>query len=123
MASQPVAFQKKHKNPDNPGVEDVEPREVWDQKSQLALIDVRRPDEFTGELGHVPGSQLMVLDTLPERLNELPQDQTVVFICRSGARSGRAAAFAKQNGYSDVYNMKGGMILWNELGLKTETEE
>jgi hydroxyacylglutathione hydrolase len=123
MPSQSVQFRTKQRNPENPGVEDVDPKEVWEQKSQVELIDVRRPDEFTGELGHVPGSQLMVLDTLPQRLSELPKDKTVVFICRSGNRSGRAAAFAKQNGYNDVYNMKGGMLLWNDLNLTVEREE
>ncbi len=123
MARQSVEFRSKQRNPENPGVEDIDPKEVWEQKSQIALVDVRRPDEFDGELGHVPGAQLMVLDTLPERLEELPKDKTVVFICRSGARSGRAAAFAKENGYPDVFNMKGGMILWNELKLEVEREE
>lgn len=122
MSDQKVEFRVKHRNPDNPGVEDIEPKELWEQRDKAVLVDVRRPDEFTGELGHIPGAQLMVLDTLPERLNELPADRTVVFICRSGARSGRAAAFAKQNGRADVYNMKGGMLLWNELKLDVERE-
>ena len=122
MASQTVDFRSKTQNPENPGVEDIDPKEVADLKAKLTLVDVRRPDEFTGELGHVPGAQLMVLDTLPQRLLELPKDQTVVFICRSGARSGRAAAFAKENGFEHVFNMKGGMLLWNEFGLTVEKE-
>lgn len=122
MASQTV-FRTKQTNPENPGVEDIDPKELWEQKTNVEIVDVRRPDEFTGELGHVPGSQLMVLDTLPERLNELPKDKTVVFVCRSGARSGRATAFAKQNGFTDVYNMKGGMLLWNEMKLQVERED
>lgn len=120
MASQQVHLNTRQKNPENPSVEDIHPNEVWSQKDNLVLVDVRRPDEYTGELGHVPGAQLMVLDTLPERLSELPKDRTVVFICRSGARSGRATAFAKNQGFKDVYNMLGGMILWNELNLETE---
>ena len=115
-----VQFRTKQRNPDNPGVEDIDPKELWDNKNHVKMIDVRRPDEFTGELGHIPGSELIVLDTLPQRLSEIPKDQSVVFICRSGARSGRAAAFAKQNGYTEVFNMKGGMILWNELKLEVE---
>src|SRR5688572_11907921 len=118
MAIQTVDFRTKHQNPENPGVEDIEPQELWERRNQAMIVDVRRPDEFTGELGHIPGSQLMVLDTLPQRLGELPQDQTVVFVCRSGNRSGRAAAFAKENGFSHVFNMKGGMLLWNELKLE-----
>ncbi|MGE4130194.1 MAG: rhodanese-like domain-containing protein [Bdellovibrionales bacterium] len=50
----------------------------------------------------------------------MPKDKTVVFVCRSGARSGRATAFAFEQGFKYVYNMKGGMIRWNELNLEVE---
>ncbi len=120
MASQSVQFRTKTSNPDNPGVSDIDPKEVWEQKSNVVLVDVRRPNEFTDELGHVPGATLLVLDNLPQMIGDLPKDKTVIFICRSGGRSGRAAAFAHENGFSDVYNMKGGMILWNQLGLEVE---
>lgn len=120
MASQNVQFRTKSTNPNLPGVTDVEPKELWEQKDHLILVDVRRPDEFTGELGHVPGAKHMVLDMLPQTIGELPKDKTVVFICRSGGRSGNATAFAREQGYTDVYNMKGGMLLWNELALPTE---
>ncbi|MFN7454889.1 MAG: rhodanese-like domain-containing protein [Pseudobdellovibrionaceae bacterium] len=102
------------------GVQDVDPTEVFEKLSNLVLVDVRQPEEFSGELGHVPGSKLIVLDTLPEKASEIPKDQTVVLICRSGARSARATAFLKSQGFTEVYNMKGGMLLWNELRLKTE---
>ena len=110
-------------NPDNPNVQDVTPEIVLANKEQLCLIDVRRPDEYTGELGHIPGAKLIVLDTLPDHLSELPTDQTVVFICRSGARSGRASAFAFESGLKNTYNMLGGMLLWNEKQLPTEHED
>ena len=122
MARQTAEFRDPRPNPDHPGVQDVEPKEVWEQRENALLVDVRRPDEYDGELGHIAGARLMVLDTLPERLEELPKDRTIVFVCRSGGRSGRAAAFAKQSGYSDVYNMKGGMLRWNELKLEVERE-
>jgi hydroxyacylglutathione hydrolase len=120
MASQLVPFSTKQNNPDIPGVEDIDPQELWKQKDQVVIVDVRRPDEYTGELGHIPGAQLMVLDSIPQRLSELPKDQTVVFVCRSGGRSGRATAYARDNGFTSVYNMKGGMLLWNQQGLKVE---
>ena len=107
----------KSENPYYPEVCDVDPKEVLEKGSQLYLVDVRQHDEFKGELGHVEGAKLVVLDTLPEHLGQIPKDQTVVFICRSGGRSARATAFALQNGFKEVYNMKGGMLLWNELNL------
>jgi rhodanese-related sulfurtransferase len=120
MASQNVQFRTKSTNPNLPGVTDVEPKELWEQKDRVVLVDVRRPDEFTGELGHIPGAKPMVLDMLPQTIDDLPKDKTVVFICRSGGRSAKATAFAIEQGYTDVYNMKGGMLLWNQLALPTE---
>lgn len=120
MPSQEIDFHSKQKNSENPGVEDIDPKELLEKKAQLKIIDVRRPDEFTGELGHIPGAELIVLDLLPQRIGELSQDSTIVFVCRSGARSGKATAFAKGQGFEKVYNMKGGMLLWNELKLSVE---
>lgn len=113
-------FRTKTANPDIPGVRDIDPKELWEQRNNVVMVDVRRPDEYTGELGHVAGAELIVLDTLPQMLGELPRDKTVVFICRSGGRSGKATAFAQDNGFTEVFNMKGGMLLWNQLGLPVE---
>ncbi len=118
MAS--VHFTSKKENPHFEHVYDIDPQELAGKLQEVKLIDVRQPDEFTGDLGHIAGAELMVLDTLPDRLRDLPTNQTIVFVCRSGGRSGRAAAFARQNGYEDTYNMSGGMLLWNELQLPTK---
>jgi hydroxyacylglutathione hydrolase len=113
-------FETKEENLHFAGVFDIDARELNEKREQVCLIDVRQPDEFIGDLGHIPGAKLIVLDTLPDHLNEVPKDQTVVFVCRSGGRSARATAFALENGFKNVYNLKGGMILWNELHFETE---
>ncbi|UYL08639.1 rhodanese-like domain-containing protein [Bdellovibrio sp. SKB1291214] len=113
-------FTSKTENPNFEDVHDIAPAELHQNMSKVKMIDVRQPDEYTGELGHVPGSELLVLDTLPDHLEDLPKDQTIVFICRSGARSARATAFAKMNGFTNVFNMLGGMLHWNELQLPVE---
>lgn len=115
-----MEFKSKEQNPNLEEVFDVDPKEVNDFQEQLALIDVRRPDEYTGELGHIPGSRLITLDTMNAHIQSLPKNKTIVFVCRSGARSANAASMALAHGFSDVYNMKGGMILWNEYGLDVE---
>lgn len=120
LKKQPVKFDSATPNPSVPDVQDVSPEEVSQKASSVHLVDVRGPDEYTGELGHVAGSKLIVLDTLPENLHDLPADEPIVFICRSGARSGRAAAYAQEQGFRHVFNMKGGMIQWNALGLPVE---
>lgn len=117
-----VHFTSKTQNPFFEGVYDIAPAELDQVKASVLLIDVREVEEFTGELGHIAGSQLISLGTLPDRLFELPKDQTIVFVCRSGNRSGQASAFAHMNGWTNTYNMKGGMLLWNSLLLPVERQ-
>lgn len=115
-----TTFSTAETNPELDMVEDVSPDEVNAKADQLTIIDVRRPDEYTGELGHITSSKLVTLDTLMDHLDDIPKDKTVIFICRSGRRSANATAIAKDNGFKSAFNMKGGMILWNEMGLTTE---
>ncbi|MEZ0392966.1 MAG: rhodanese-like domain-containing protein [Pseudobdellovibrionaceae bacterium] len=115
-----VQFETKEENLYYHGVQDIDPRELATKKDQVLMIDVRQPEEYQGDLGHIPGSRLIALDTLPEHIQEIPKDRSVVFVCRSGGRSARAAAYAMEHGLTEVYNLKGGMILWNELHLQTE---
>ncbi|MGZ3772482.1 MAG: rhodanese-like domain-containing protein [Pseudobdellovibrionaceae bacterium] len=120
MKEEFVNFETKTKNPFFEGVFDIAPAELQQVLSKVKLVDVRQPEEFVGELGHIPGSELIVLDTLPDKLNSLSKDQTIVFICRSGNRSAQATAYALVNGFTQVYNLQGGMILWNNLLLPVE---
>jgi glyoxylase-like metal-dependent hydrolase (beta-lactamase superfamily II) len=79
------------------------------------LIDVREPDEYNGELGHIEGSRLIPLKELPARMKELDnqQDREIIAICRSGVRSTTAAALLTGLGFAHVHNLKGGMVDWN----------
>lgn len=113
-------FENKKKTTD--GIWEVSPQELLEKKDQVTIIDVRRPDEFTGELGHIEGAILVTLET--EFINSLPNwdaEDEIVFVCRSGARSGKATSIAQAKGFKNVYNMEGGMLLWNELGLPKES--
>ncbi len=84
----------------------------------VRLIDVRRPDEFTGELGHIAGSSLVTLGPdLEQWLTRADRSEEIVFICRSGGRSGQATLMAKEKGFQFAVNMQGGMLRWNELKL------
>ena len=107
-------------NPEFENVRDVSPEAVKNHIQEVDLIDVRRPDEYDGELGHIANAKLIVLDTLPERFQEIPKDKPVVLICRSGRRSAQASTFLQEQGYDNTYNMQGGMLLWNEKGFPTE---
>jgi rhodanese-related sulfurtransferase len=102
------------------GIPEISPEETMANGRHCRLIDVRRPDEFIGELGHVDGAQLCTLESEFEAaLGKFNKEDTFVFICRSGARSGHATLMALQCGFKNVYNMSGGMLSWNEKRLPT----
>ena len=99
---------------------DQSPLEVAAERGRARFIDVREPYEFTGELGHVPGSELVPLAGLERAARGWSHEHRLVIVCRSGARSGRAAAYLASVGFKDVINLAGGMIGWNEAGLPVE---
>lgn len=80
------------------------------------VIDVRNPHEY--EAGHVPGARLIPMAELPERVSEIPRDQPVYVVCATGARSGRAAHFFKEQGI-DATNIAGGTKAWMQAGHPT----
>jgi rhodanese-related sulfurtransferase len=123
LAEKFTEFASKSENPHFQDVYDIDPTELKNKMTDVKLIDVRQPEEYTGELGHIENSELIVLNTLPASLEKIPRDQTVVFICKAGGRSAQAAAFARQHGFDNIYNLKGGMMLWNQLQLPISQNE
>jgi sulfur dioxygenase len=106
-------------------VRQLEPAEV-DSRLHSAnppvLLDVREADEFSGELGHIPGSILVPLRHLSERARELEKyrDREIIAVCRAGVRSTTAAAILGGLGFEHVCNLKGGMLDWNDAKLPVE---
>lgn len=86
------------------------------------LLDVREADEFSGELGHVPGAMLIPLRELPARVGEIAahKERPIIAVCRSGVRSTTAAAILTGLGFESVSNLKGGMLEWRERGFEIE---
>lgn len=81
------------------------------------LIDVRTPQEFAS--GHIPGAINISVETLADRLSEIPEGQPVVVYCRSGNRSASAAQILAGAGYTDIYDL-GGIIEWTAAGLPVQ---
>ncbi len=80
----------------------------------LNLIDVREDYEYDEDnLGGI----LMPLGELPDRLDEIEdlKDQEVLIHCRSGARSEKAKQYLIANGFTNVRNVIGGILAYNEL--------
>ena len=78
------------------------------------LLDVREPQEW--QAGHAPRARHIPLGQIARRAGELPKGRTVVTVCRSGARSARAAALLAADG-REVSNLAGGMHAWARAGL------
>jgi len=83
------------------------------------LLDVREDDEW--QAGHAPQAEHIPMSKLGQELDRLDQGRRVVAICRSGARSDRAATALRQRGY-DAVNVEGGMQAWAAAGLPVVTD-
>ncbi|WP_193613198.1 rhodanese-like domain-containing protein [Nocardioides lijunqiniae] len=78
----------------------------------LAVLDVREPVEWAH--GHIEGALHVPLMELPQRLADLPREQTLV-VCKVGGRSAQAVGYLVEQGY-DVVNLDGGMLEWEAAG-------
>lgn len=81
------------------------------------VIDVREKYEY--DAGHVAGSVLIPMATIPLRVNEVPTDGDVYVICRSGARSWQVAAWLARQGVR-VLNVEGGIGAWQWAGFPVQ---
>jgi rhodanese-related sulfurtransferase len=83
------------------------------------LLDVREDDEWAA--GHAPEARHIPLGELSARAAEVPQDQAVYVICRSGVRSARAAQALAAAGWQTI-NVAGGMQDWAAAGRRMTTD-
>ena len=78
------------------------------------ILDVRTTEEWNEF--HVPGSTLIPIDELPKRVAEVPKDQEVVVVCRSGNRSATGRDVLLKAGYPQVTSLAGGLTTWRSAG-------
>ena len=89
-----------------------------DENAQL--VDVREPEEWA-ETGIAPGAVLIPLGDLESQApTELASDQPVYVICRTGNRSQTASEILVGLGFTQVYNVDGGITAWVDAGLPAE---
>lgn len=81
------------------------------------ILDVRQPDEWNE--AHIQNATLIPLDQLPDRINELPKNQEIVVVCRSGNRSAQGRDILLQAGFTNVTSMAGGLNQWKAAGYPT----
>ncbi|MCB9101540.1 MAG: STAS domain-containing protein [Anaerolineales bacterium] len=84
------------------------------------VIDVREPAEY--RKGHVPQARLVPMRLLPQEGHTLPTDRPIVLICRIGRRSRLAGGILKDMGYTDIYNLQGGILAWEAAGYPLAVE-
>ena len=96
----------------------VTPQEVRDaiaRGEDLALVDVREPNEWN--LGHLPGAVHIPRGVLESAIEtRVPRDRRVVLYCASGNRSALVADTMQQMGYGKVSSLAGGFRAWAEAG-------
>ncbi len=90
-----------------------------DEGKKIRLLDVRGVAEMAQ--GMIPNAEKLPLHTLPARLNEIATDEMTVLYCRSGARSAQGVGFMAQQGFDNVYNLRGGIIAWAQNGMPLMT--
>ena len=80
------------------------------------VIDVREPSEW--DAGHVAGATLLSLADVPQRIADVEPDRNAPLLvhCAVGARSGRAAGWLTEMGYTNVVSMKAPIGHWKENG-------
>jgi rhodanese-related sulfurtransferase len=86
-------------------------------ESGVITLDVRTPDEFNE--GHIEGAQLIDFQSgnFENEIASLDKNKTYAVYCRSGNRSGQAVKVMSNAGFTDLYNLNGGVIDWANAGL------
>ena len=105
------------KDPDPREITNGEAAETYDAKG-ATFVDVREPDEWAA--GHLPGAIHIPLGELAARAGELPADEEIITVCRSGGRSLKAVDVLEASGRKGSRSMAGGMIEWTKNGRPVE---
>lgn len=119
-----LVFQQTQQPPAQPAAAAVQPLAAEVTVAEAAklrdegafILDVREPDEW--QAGHIPGATLIPLGELSSRISEVPADQQVVVVCRSGNRSAQGRDILRAAGITQSTSMAGGMNDWAATGLE-----
>ena len=85
-------------------------KKLIDSKTDFQLIDVREPHEY--DICNL-GGELIPQAEIPHNVDKISRDKQVVIHCRSGARSGNMVNWLEKNqGFTNLYNLKGGILAW-----------
>jgi hydroxyacylglutathione hydrolase len=88
---------------------------MLDRGEDMTVLDVRKQKEW--EEGHIEGAMHIFVGHLMDQLSQIPKEKATVVHCSAGFRSGLAASILLRAGYSDLYNVAGGINAWISSGL------
>ena len=94
-----------------PAISVHELKRKTEAREAFELIDVREPFEY--EIARIDGAKLIPLGEIADRTDELQREQPIVVHCHSGKRSAQAVRLLQQRGFSNVYNLEGGIDAWS----------
>jgi rhodanese-related sulfurtransferase len=89
-------------------------------KNGAVFIDVREAYELDEAAYDIPNVKHIPLGEIQTRMNEVPKDVNVIIGCRSGGRSMNACSFLSSQGYTNLFNLTGGIMGWINHGLPTK---
>ena len=98
------------------GIVEVDTRWVAEHGCKVRIVDVREPTE-TRE-GVIEGAEVVPLDDVLDAAREWNPHEPVIFVCRSGRRSGRAVGLVERLGFSQAASLTGGVLAWQSAGLE-----
>lgn len=88
------------------------------ERENALIVDVRESDEWAD--ARIPGAVHIPLRQLLARVDEIPRDRPIIVQCRSGNRSASATRALLEEGFTNVYNLEGGLGDWAADGLPLE---
>ena len=101
-------------------IDEIEVAELQQQlatsSENVQLIDIRHHAEIVR--GMIPGADRLPLPLLPQNLHRVARDKVVVLYCQIGLLSAKACAYLAENGFENVYNLRGAIQAWTNSGLK-----
>ncbi len=113
------ASQSAQSQPHHPAFQSVTPAvamELIENKDDLVIIDVRTSKEIR-QYGAVAGSQHIGMGHIAKNGVPFPEDQPLLVICAVGGRSYAVGRFLEKKGYTEIYNLSGGLNRWSKEGL------
>ena len=91
-------------------------KEMMESTTPPVLVDVRESWEVAR--GMIPGALHIPMNSIPNQLDDLPRDKTIVAYCAVGARSYAVAEYLLANRFNDVKSLDGGIVAWAQLQYK-----